>query len=75
MILRKKKINKKRSELTVLSNDGFAKIISRKIIKESIVALLEVYSHFKTPRNIYMERDIRQLYDEVENFYLFKNLI
>ncbi|VDK78467.1 unnamed protein product [Anisakis simplex] len=40
-------------------------VIDRKMIKRTIVALLETFSKFRTPKTIYMEREIRQLYDQL----------
>lgn len=45
---------------------------NRKMIKRTIVALLETFSRFKTPKTVFMEREIRDLYDEVGTNYLFK---
>uniref|UniRef100_A0A915BRI6 DRIM domain-containing protein n=1 Tax=Parascaris univalens TaxID=6257 RepID=A0A915BRI6_PARUN len=38
---------------------------NRKMIKRTIVALLETFSSFKTPKTVFMEREIRDLYDEL----------
>ncbi|VDM37787.1 unnamed protein product [Toxocara canis] len=38
---------------------------NRKMIKRTLIALLETFAKFKSPRAVYMANEIRQLYDEL----------
>lgn len=39
--------------------------IGRKMVRRTIIALLEVFGNFKAPKTIYMAKEIRELYDQV----------
>lgn len=45
--------------------DVSEKHASKKIIRETICALLELFSLFKAPKAIYMVEEVRELLDDV----------
>ncbi|VDD85917.1 unnamed protein product [Enterobius vermicularis] len=53
------------SEIRLGFEAASALTLSKKEIKKTIITLLEVFSKFKSPRKIYMAKEIRSLYDEL----------